>query len=252
MHRRLAKMLSFANSLAVSPGKQGLALCTDTTNRVFPVPTDKDGTWIAQARTVPSFVCDAVFGVEPSFYVGPENGMNSVEWETANVRLPPVDLACRFADRVTTEELLGHEDALIVHYRRIIEIAGKYGKTKSLRPFPYFRIQPAVIADSHLLTSFSWTDDLHETQTVLDVFVEAGAGPARLVHADQDQGWGLLVVTSGVATCLIEWDAEGLPPAEGGFAFDHAELARQASAALERLKIIHSRLVKAVGRDYWT
>ncbi len=245
-------MLSFASSLAVSPGKQGLALYADTTNRVCPVPTDEDGTWITQARTVPSFVCDAVFGVEPSFYVGPENGMSSVEWETANVRLPPVGLACRFADRVTTEELLGHEDALVAHYRRIIEIAGKYDKTKSLRTFPYFRIQPAVIADGHLLTSFSWTDGVHETQTVLDVFVEAAAGPARLVHADQDQGWSLLVVASGVATCLIEWDAEGPPPAEGGLAFDHAELARQASAALERLKIIHSRLVKAIGRDYWT
>ena len=74
MHCRIAKMLSFASSLTVSSGNQGLALCADTTNRVFPVPTDEDGTGITQARTVPSFVCDAVFGVEPSFYAGRDNG----------------------------------------------------------------------------------------------------------------------------------------------------------------------------------
>ncbi len=215
-----------------------------------PVPNEEDGRWIAQARTVPAFVCDAVFGVEPSFYVGPDNGMSSMEWDTANVRLPPIGLTCRFAGRVTTAELLGQEDALIAHYRRIIGLAGEHGKTRSLRPFPYFRIQPAIFADGQTLTSFSWTDDLHETRLVLDMFVDAATGPARLVHADEDQGWGLLVAASAVATCLIEWDAEGPPPAEAGLAFDRAELARQASAALGRLRIVHSRLVDAMGRDF--
>ena len=252
MHRRLWQVLSFARSLAGLPGKQEQAARAAAAHQVCPVPTGEDGAWIARARTVSSFLCDAVFGLEPSFFIGPDTGVSSVERDTANVRLPPVGLACRSAGRATTEELLGQENLLVAHYRRIIEIAGEHGKTGSLRPFPYFRIQPAISVDGRLLTSFSWTDDLHETRTVLDVFVEAAAGPARLVHADQDQGWGLFVVASGVATCLVEWDAEGPPPAEGGLAFDPAELARQASAALARLEIIHARLVRALGRDYWT
>ena len=216
------------------------------------MPTGDDGAWIAQARTVPSFECDAVFAVEPSVYIGPDNGMSRMDWETANVRLPPVELARRAADRITTKALLGREAALLAHYRRVIAVAERYGKTRSLRPFPYFRVQPEIVADGQTLTSFSWVDDAHATRTVLDSLVEAASGPARLVHSDLDQGWAVLIVATGSATCLVEWDAEGPPPAGDGLAFDPAELARQASAARSRLQTIHSRLVSAIGRDGWT
>jgi hypothetical protein len=41
---------------------------------------------------------------------------------------------------------------------------------------------------------------------------------------------------------------EGPPPIEGGYAVDAAERARQASAALERLRIIHDRLARDSSR----
>ncbi len=252
MRRRLAKIASLCRSLAGYSGRDDRAARADNTSRVFPLPTDECGAWIAQARTVAPFVCDAVFRLEPSFYVGPANGMTSLEWATANVRLPPVDLPRQFADRVATAELLGREDALVAHYRGIIAIAGAHGKAGSLRPFPYFRTQPAIIADGQVLTEFSWNDDVHETRTVLEVLAGSIDGPARLLHDDQDQGWHILIAATGPATCFIEWDAEGPPPVGEGYAFDPAELARQAAAALERLQVIHRRLIGALGRDYWT
>ncbi len=220
-------------------------------NRVFPLPTDEHEAWIAQARRLATSACDAVFRIEPSFYIGPDNGMTALDWETANVRLSPLELPRQFADRVTTAELLGHEEALVRYYRQIVESAAAHGKAPSLRPFPYFRIQPAIIADGHVLTEFSWTDDLHETRAVLEMLVQAAAGPPRMLHDDQDQGWHILVATTGAATCFIEWDAEGSPPAEGGYVVDSAMVARQAGAALDRLTTIHGRLVQALGRDLW-
>lgn len=226
-------------------------MCAGDAGRVFPLPTDEYGAWAGQARRLATFACDAVFRIEPSFYIGPENGMTPMEWETANVRLPPLELPRQFADQVTTAELLGREAALIHHYRRIVEIAGAHGKASSLRPFPYFSIKPAIIADGHVLTQFSWADDLYETRAVLEMLVQSGSGPPRLLHDDQDQGWRILVATTGAATCFIEWDDEGPPPAKGGYAVDSAMVARQAGAALGRLDIIHDRLARTLGRDYW-
>jgi hypothetical protein len=224
----------------------------DNTRRVFPLPSGEYGAWIAQARRLHVFVCDAVFWIEPSFYIGPDDGMTSLEWETANVRLPPLDLPRQLADRVTTAELLGREDALISHYRRLVEVAEMHSETASLRPFPYFRTQPAIITSDEVLTEFSWNDDIHETQTILEMLAESGGGAPRLLHDDQDQGWHILIVATDAVTCFIEWDAEGPPPAVGGYAVDAAGLARQAGAALDRLQIIHDRLVRALGQDYWT
>jgi hypothetical protein len=224
----------------------------DDTNRVFPLPGGAYAAWITQARLLPAFTCDAVFRIEPNVYIGPDDGMTSLEWETANVSLPPLDLPRQFADRVTTAELLGREDALISHYRRIVEVTDRHGKTASLRPFPYFRTEPAIIGGDEVLTEFAWNDDVHETQTVLEMLAESGGGPPRLLDDNQDQGWRILIVTTGAVTCFIEWDAEGPPPAVGGYAVDAVALAGQAGAALARLRIIHDRLVLALGRDYWT
>ena len=103
-----------------------------------------------------------------------------------------------------------------------------------------------------MLTEFSRNDDVHETQTIFEVLTGSSNGLARLLHDDQDQGWHILIAATGAATCPIEWDAEDPPPAGGGYAFDPTELSRQAAAALERLRIIHRRLIGAFGRDYWT
>jgi hypothetical protein len=224
----------------------------DNRRQVFPLPSGPYGDWIAQVRPLHVFACEAVFRIEPSFYIGPDNGMTPLEWETANIRLPPLDLPRQFADRVTAAELLGREDALIAHYRRIVEVAETHGKTASLRPFPYFRTEPAIIANDEVLTEFSWNDDVHETQAVLEILAESGGGVPRLLHDDQDQGWHILIAATGATTCFIEWDAEGPPPTVGGYAVDAEALARQAGAALARLQIIHDRLVRAFGQDYWT
>ncbi|WP_158928224.1 hypothetical protein [Acidisphaera sp. S103] len=178
--------------------------------------------------------------------------MTSDEWQTANVRLPQPDLPRQFANQVTTAELLDHEDALIAHYRRIVETAQQHGKAASLQPFPYFRTEPAIVAGNQVLTEFAWNDDIHETRTVLEILAESGNGPPRLLHDDQDQGWRILIAATDAVTCFIEWDAEGPPPSTGGYAVEAAELARQAGAALARLRIIHARLVQALGRDHWT
>ena len=60
----------------------------DNVRQVFPLPHGEDGAWIAQARRVDRFVCEAVFRIEPSFHIGPESGGGSLDWEAANVRLP--------------------------------------------------------------------------------------------------------------------------------------------------------------------
>lgn len=217
-----------------------------------PLPDGEDGAWIAQARRLPEFACDAVFSISASFYVGPDNGMTRLEWHEANVLLPPLDLPRRFVDRVDTMELLGREDALIRHYRQLLAVAEAYGKVTTLRPFPHFRIQPAIVADGEMLTEFPWNDDLNETRTVLQLLAGSNRGPPRLLHVDVDQGWQILVVATGGMTRFIEWDVDGPPPATGGYAVDAAELARQADAALNRLRVIHDRLVQALGHDHWT
>jgi hypothetical protein len=215
----------------------------------FPLP---EGAWIAQARPLRSFACDAAFHIAPSIYVGPDNGMTPLEWATANVRLPPVMLPRQFPDEATTMEVLDREDALIGHYRRILQVTEQHGKAASLQPFPYFRTQPAIIADDTVLTEFSWTDDIPETRTVLEILAQSGGAAPGLLHDDQDQGWRILIVARDGSIVFIEWEGEGPPLADGGYAVDSAELARQAGAALERLRIIHERLVLALGRDYWS
>lgn len=224
----------------------------DATDQVFPLPSGDYGAWIGQARRLPVFTCDAVFGIESSVYVGPDNGMTALEWETARVRLPPLDLPRQCVDQITTAEALDREDALISHYRRIVAIAEAQGTSKLLQPFPYFRTRPAIIAGDKVLTAFSWNDHGQETQAILAMLAGADGGAPRLLHDDQDQGWHILIAATDAGTCFIEWDAEGPPPIEGGYSVDAAELARQAGAALDRLQVIHDRLVRALGQDYWT
>ena len=222
------------------------------TARHFPVPDGAEGAWLAHARRLPDFTCEATFSIEPDLYIGPDNGLGTLARESVTLELPPVDVPRRHAGFVTTTELLGHEAPLIEHYRRIVALAQQHGKKSATRPFPYFRLKPAVIATGEVLTKFDWNDDLNETRTVLDAFVEASTGDDRLVYFDLDQGWEIQIVATAFSTCWIEWDAEGPPPETGGYAVDRTDLAHKAMAALERLQTIHGRLVAALGHDYWT
>ena len=213
---------------------------------------DTEAAWIERARRLTAFECEVTFGLQSSFYIGPANDFTAADWQAAHLPLPPVDLPRRFADRITTTELLGQEAPLIDYYRQVVSLAERHGKRSSLRPFPYFRTEPAVIADGAVLTELPWNDDVNDTWGLLTAFVEAGTGPDRLIHCDVGQGWEILVVTKAAATCWIEWDAEGPPPAEGGFAADREELAQLAQAALIRMRTLHARLIDALGHDYWT
>ena len=220
--------------------------------RVYPMPTGGERSWIDQARTIDAFLCDAAFHIQTSFYIGPETGTGTADWDDVNIRLPTLDLPRQRTEWITTAELLGHEDALVSHYCGIVRIAETHGKAASLAPFPYFRTQPVIIADAQVLTDFSWNDDVSETLTILEILAAAADSSVGLLHDDQDQGWHILIEATGAATCLIEWSEDGPPPAIGGYAFDAVTLARQSDAARERLGIIHGRLVEAMGRDYWT
>lgn len=229
-----------------------LALAIDPIGGPLTLSDDTEAAWIEQARRLVAFECEVTFGIQPGFYIGPANDITSADWEAAHVPLPPVDLQRQFSDRITTAEVLGHEAPLIEYYRQVVMLAERHGKRSALRPFPYFRTEPVVIADGAVVTEFPWNDDVDETQAVLTAFVEAGTGPDRLVHCDVEQGWEILVVAKAPATCWIEWDADGPPPVEGGFAVDREDLARLAQAALMRMRTVHARLIEALGHDYWT
>ncbi len=165
--------------------------------------------------------------------------------------IPPIDLKCQTTDYVTTAEAFGHEDALIAHYRRIVELASRHGQISCSRAFPYFSTKPALIEGGRLLTEFDYNDSLYHTRSVLNIFIEAGKASPQLMHDDSDQGWHVLIAATDATTTLIEWEEGPFPPPSGGYAFNADELALQATAALTRLETIHPRLVSALGVDYW-
>ena len=224
---------------------------TSDVSDIWPLPTGQHAAWIQQARTMTPFVCDAMFMLEPDFYIGPSNGFTKAEWTSARIQLPSIDIPRQFPESVTTAEGLDREDALIDYYRRIVQAAVAHGRQGSLKPFPYFRTKPAVIANGQVITNFAWNDDLYETRSILQHLVESAEPPARLLHVDEDQGWHIHIATSGTATYLVEWEEGSTPPASRGYAFDSLALAGQAASALDRLQTIHRRLVEALGKDYW-
>ena len=227
-------------------------MTAEDADRVFPLPEGEEGAWIVRARRLPVFACDAVFAISASVRVGPDDGVAGTGWQEANVALPSPGFARQFAGQASTAELLGREEALIGHYRRLVAVARAHGEAGSLGPFPHFRVKPSVVAEGEVVTAFSWTDDVGETRGVLEMLAGSAGGAPRLLHDDQDQRWRILVVATHGVTCFVEWDGEGPPPAEGGYAVDAEALARQAGAALDRLRVVHGRLVAALGRDHWS
>jgi hypothetical protein len=219
----------------------------------LPAVGPEDAVWMARARPVEDFLCDAGFSIADSFYFGPANGFSKLEWQELRAPLPPPALPCRVPGLVVTADLLGREDVLAAHYERLIAIAAAHGRTDSLhKPFPYFAVRPRFIGEGCLLARFSWTDDVAETKAVLEALAASKHDSHGIIWDDVDQGWEIRIATAGPVTCFVEWDAEGLPPADAAYAVDAAMLARQAADALDRMETIHAHLVSALGRDYWS
>ena len=209
---------------------------------------------MAATRPAGPFLCDVLFRIADSVYVGPENGMTPRQWHAMRVPLPPPDLPCRLPGRVAGADLAGREDALAEHYLRLVGIAEARGKAAALdHPFPYFALAPAILGQAELLADWPWSDSLPEAAGILENLAAAArAAPGDVILDDEDQGWRLRMVACGEAVRFVEWDAEGPPPRGAGWQVDAAPLAGQAAAALERLRAVHTRLVRRLGRDFWS
>ncbi|RYY15797.1 MAG: hypothetical protein EON55_05645 [Alphaproteobacteria bacterium] len=95
---------------------------------------DTEAAWIERARRLIAFECEVTPGLQPGFYIGPANDSTAADWQAAHVPLPPLDLPRRFADRITTTELLGQEAPLIDYCRQVVTLAERHCKRSSLRP----------------------------------------------------------------------------------------------------------------------
>jgi hypothetical protein len=198
-----------------------------------------DAVWTARARRYESFECDAVFNI---VYIV------SSDRAPGQDPMPPAAPEKRPAARV-----IGHEAALIEHYRRVIAAVSAHGDATRLdRPFPAFSIQPAILIEGEVFTSFTWTDDIDETREILRAFAESRPHSPGVVWDDVEQGWAIRVVSEGEWTFLIEWDWEHDDDPQDAIAMRTVDLAAQAQAALDRLDALHRHLIDAFGRDYWT
>jgi hypothetical protein len=219
--------------------------------RIFPIPSGDYGAWMAHARPLPVFECEAMFGIQDSLYVGPRNNIAPGQWETEREPIVPPEIPRRFAGHVTTTEVVGREDALVDYYRGVIDLLRKHDRMDDVRPFPCFRTEPAILSGEALLTEFSWNDDFYDTKAILEILAQSDKAPPSLLHQDCDQGWDIMIVAEGPSIFLIEWDGEGLPPTDKGLRFDAHSMATQAAQALGRFLGIHAYLVDALGQDYW-
>ena len=217
-------------------------------------PMPEDAAWMAATQPVSSPLLDAFFLVTESVYVGPEDGMTPAQWTSERVPLPRPDLPFRAPLRVATADVIGREEVLAAHYERLIRVARAHGKAGALaEAFPLFAIRPALLDGESILASWSWSDTLPEALGVLDLLSRAGeAAPGAVVLDDMEQGWSLRLVAGQGTICLVEWDGEGPPPAEGAWRLEAAALAGQAAAARDRLRTVHARLRRLLGGDFWS
>lgn len=214
----------------------------------------EDALWMAAARPVSIPLCDAFFLVAESVYVGPESGMTPAQWASERVPLPRPDLPLRASARVASADVAGREEILAAHYERLIRVARAHGKTRALaEPLPLFAVRPALLDGEAVLASWPWSDTLPDALGVLEVLCRAGeARPGRVILDDMEQGWHLRLVAGQGTVCLVEWDGEGPPPADDAWRLDTAALAAQATAARNRLRAVHLRLRRLLGRDFWS
>lgn len=210
--------------------------------------------WMAGGAHCPAPGCDVLVTLADSVYIGPPNGMTPAQWRGARIPLPPPDLPCRWPGRLASADLPGREPALAAHYAGIARILATHGRPAEARqPFPYASLRPAIFCGDRLLADWPWSDSLPEAAATLQQL--AGAAempPGRVLLDEQDQGWRLLMLSGQDGMLhLLEWDAEGAPPPGTAWHLPAAPLARQAAAALERVRASHARLRRLLGRDPW-
>ncbi len=214
----------------------------------------EDDPWLVAALPVPAPLCDAFFVIAESVYVGPENGMSAAQWEAERVPLPRPDLPLHPRFGMASAGVLGREDVLAEHYERVIRVVRAHGKDRALeKASPLFAIRPFILEGEEAVASWPWNDTLSDTLAVLDVLCRTeGAAPGAVVLDDLEQGWRLRMIAGRGTVRLVEWDGEGPPPAYAGRCLDTAVLAGQAAAARDRLRAIHGRLRRLLGRDFWS
>ena len=117
---------------------------------------------------------------------------------------------------------------------------------------PHFWLRPAIIAGSATVSSFVWYDTVPEAAALLRALMDAPRSADEEVWDDLDQGWRVRILRRGDLIHLVEWNWEDENAVPSGFSFDAAALAREAGAALDRLRALHGFLVDALGHDYWS
>ncbi|MCX4161245.1 MULTISPECIES: hypothetical protein [Paraburkholderia] len=210
--------------------------------------------WIAAATHVRDFSCDAVFLIDDGRFIVSGGDLSSDERERLTEPLREFGLASPAHTHLSTGDLLGRESHLARYYEQLIAIASAHGKAQEVQTggFPHFAVKPAFIAAGQDLTSFVWIDWIAETVEALEALAASRDLVQREVWDYLDQGWAVRIVSRGEMTYLLEWNWEDDEDKLAGYGFATDELARQAAAALERLSIIHRRLIELMGHDYWT
>lgn len=210
--------------------------------------------WIPAATHVRDFSCDAVFLINDGRSIGAGGELSDEEQERLSEPLRELGVPSLVRTHLATRDLLNRETHLARYYEQLIAIAGARGSAQEMQSggFPYFAVKPTFVSAGQDLTSFLWIDWVAETAEVLTALADFTGTAPREVWDDLDQGWAVRIVSRGPMTYVIEWDWEDDEDVLTGYAFATDELARQAAAALERLSIIHRRLIELLGHDYWT
>jgi len=218
------------------------------------IPNLDDRVWLPAARPIEDFVCDVSFRVDGKLTTLRDADASGRRGSVVLAEIVPPELPRRAPGGIITADIVGHTEALVAYYRRLIAAAEEAGLTDQLqRPFPHFAVKPVIMADTEL-TEFAWYDTVSEAGAVLRAIITCplDASEPQEILDDLEQGWrGRMTVWRG-RIGLVEWNWEqtALPPTSG-YSFDAAKLASQANPALQRLEAIHRELVQALGRDYW-
>ena len=210
-----------------------------------------DVAWTVRSARVDEFQCDTVFLLSTGIQFCDEATGYIIPGETASLPVPNLPLIGTHG--ITASALIGREQELANHYRRVVAAFAGHGRAAQLRRrSPYFWLKPAIIAKGSILTECPYYDTVPEAEALLQALVSGPDAPDGEVWDDLDQGWRLRIVKSNGLICIAEWDCEEQQQPACGQAFDPTQLSHEASAALARLRAVHRFLVEALGRDWWS
>ncbi len=210
----------------------------------------EDADWVAQCVRVDDFACDVVFLLSTRVRFCEAASGHIIPG--VSVPLPATGLPSVGRGEVAASAVLGREEGLVRHYRGVVAAFEAYGRLAQLRRgSPYFWLRPAIVAGGAVLTECSWYDTVPEAEALLGCLAGAAAAPEGEMWDDLEQGWQMRVVRSGGLVCVAEWNWEERRWPVGGLAFDAARLSHEAGVALARLRVVHGRLVAALGPDWW-